>query len=642
MGKDMDLFADQGPSSESAEKQAAKAVATGAAPKAENRQFRVAKNIIFHLVESQAGTLGKAVGESIMNSIDAGASKVIITMDQKGFTVEDNGKGFESREEILKCFEELGFEHDDRERQFGKFGMGRSQAWAWASTVWLTNGFSFDVDIKNRGIDYFLNEGVEVHRGLKIIAKFYEGKSARDVLNTENELRQMVFYVDEEVVFNGVQISGGRKTTKWTHELPGAKLKKTDASRLAVYNQGVFVREYDASDWGVGGVLVTDTGTNLALNMARNDVLLSKCPAWKAISAELLKIAGVERVKRSGLSTDDRLFFLKQVVSGDHEKEKESAPAHSLKMLKNIDGRYVSILDINWQYRLADQAGAVKVSWAEKTSRIGRAVHSQGIAYVLDKTWLETIPGSSLKDRMERLIKESKIRESRYGRIREFVYFEDVKDCSGEMSADHKVVAEKDLTAVEIVALRAANTLSRYISGSTNDQGRPGEKADYWEYRKVYAGESETALAWTDRKSIWVSRDLLKKSLAGFAGAQRLAMVLVHEYCHDAPNATDHAHSAEFYERFEEFATGEVTSNGLANGIDAFMREVTVAARKMTKRIALSKVIDSLTVLDNIQSAQDTLRASLQQMVDKAKAEESIAADDEAVGGDASGDEKSQ
>ncbi|WP_287923609.1 ATP-binding protein [Diaphorobacter sp.] len=60
-----------------------------------------------------------------MNAVDAGATKFNVTMDAKEFVVEDNGRGFQSREEIENWFECFGTPHEEGDATYGKFRNGR-------------------------------------------------------------------------------------------------------------------------------------------------------------------------------------------------------------------------------------------------------------------------------------------------------------------------------------------------------------------------------------------------------------------------------------------------------------------------------------------------------------------------------------
>ena len=83
------------------------------------RKFTVAPDIIYSLIKAQAGTLAKSVGECVMNSIDAGAGEITISVTQHKLVISDNGRGLTTREEIEQCFEVFGFEHKETDRVFG-------------------------------------------------------------------------------------------------------------------------------------------------------------------------------------------------------------------------------------------------------------------------------------------------------------------------------------------------------------------------------------------------------------------------------------------------------------------------------------------------------------------------------------------
>lgn len=62
----------------------------------ETREFRLDKHAITMLIEAQAGSLQKAALEAVANAIDAGASRVKVTLRPDRLDIEDDGKGFAS------------------------------------------------------------------------------------------------------------------------------------------------------------------------------------------------------------------------------------------------------------------------------------------------------------------------------------------------------------------------------------------------------------------------------------------------------------------------------------------------------------------------------------------------------------------
>ena len=116
--------------------------------------FKIDENILYSIIAKQAGTLQKSFLELVMNSIDAAATEIKIEFDGLNFTFYDNGKGFESEDEIHKFFGTFGTPHEEGDAVYGKFRMGRGQIMAFSHNQWKSNTFFMDVDIKNIGINY--------------------------------------------------------------------------------------------------------------------------------------------------------------------------------------------------------------------------------------------------------------------------------------------------------------------------------------------------------------------------------------------------------------------------------------------------------------------------------------------------------
>ncbi|RML91267.1 DNA mismatch repair protein MutL, partial [Pseudomonas savastanoi pv. glycinea] len=55
--------------------------------------FELDPEIIHHIIYSQAGSIGKAVIELVMNSVDADATALRLTMTKEGFHCADDGRG---------------------------------------------------------------------------------------------------------------------------------------------------------------------------------------------------------------------------------------------------------------------------------------------------------------------------------------------------------------------------------------------------------------------------------------------------------------------------------------------------------------------------------------------------------------------
>lgn len=246
----------------------------------EKHSFEFSSEFLIHTVNSQSSTLGKAVLEGVMNSIDAGASKIVIELNNTSMVITDDGHGFRTREEVLACFKVFGFDHSNHAREFGRFGLGRAQLWAFASTRWLTNEFIFDVDVRERGFDWLLGKSETNLPGLRIEAKFYKELTNVEMVEFRTELEKLVRYSEVPIILNGEQLSKPPAEGSWTITTDEAYLRTSEGHYLAVYNQGIFVANLYTSNIGISGTLVTRRGHALALNVSRNEIMRATCPVW--------------------------------------------------------------------------------------------------------------------------------------------------------------------------------------------------------------------------------------------------------------------------------------------------------------------------------------------------------------------------
>ena len=278
-----------------------------------SRNLKVDGNLLVSLIYNQAGSVSKSLLEAVMNSIDAESSEVRVYLDIDGihYEVHDNGIGFRSTDEIQKYFEVFGFDHskDSRKRIYGQFGMGRAQLWAFSRTVFYSNQFSMDVNIKARGLTYIPGEIDEPIKGTKIIGEFYNKKTPLELDECKRDLKEMVAYTPIPVYLNDELISTVPSTKNWSIENNDAYFDFKGVTGLKIYNKGIFVCSYPAWKFGIGGVVVSKK--RLELNMARNDVVVAKCEVWKRIAQIVRKKGLIKTKKKKGINDDDRFSLIR-------------------------------------------------------------------------------------------------------------------------------------------------------------------------------------------------------------------------------------------------------------------------------------------------------------------------------------------
>ena len=558
----------------------------------EVRTLTVDPNIITHLIRSQAGSFGKAVVESIMNSLDAGATDVRIDVDAAGYSITDNGHGFRTREEILRCFEVFGFVHDDRSRDMGRFGLGRAQAFNWASNIWRTRSFKLEVDIRARGLDYVLTERLEDVPGLRIEGRFYEPMSEVDRHALLQEVETLCRYVQVSVLFNGRRINNDPARQRWSYEDEECYLKVAERSTLAVYSQGVFVREYPTSRVGVGGTLVTKLGFPLELNMSRSDVLTHQCTRWARLRQKMKELgseAARGAAKKSRMTDTQRDFLAAEAANP------ANAAYLTEKLVELSNGRCMSPVALGNALRDSH----VILTVAERGNRLADVALQEHSAVVVSHRTLGRFGVDSVAELAKLLADylargDADLRNAAHGlryALTDGRVFDTFEQCPVYRRLDAQTLPEQDWTAAEKCVIRAVTDSRRHIQYLVR---RKLAALDVIASDAIYdapdralcVGQSLSCEAFTDGATyIAISRDVLKSVYGGGLGdMQRLVAMLVHEYLHDNDSATSHEHDHAFFEAFHD----TLLSNGgelYTIGAKAF-RAMCTKRDRVTKRQA--------------------------------------------------------
>jgi len=557
----------------------------------EQRKFSVDPSIIYSLVVAQAGSLGKAVLEAVMNSIDAGATQIEITANSKRLTIVDDGQGFRSREEITKWFEVFGFPHSETDQKvYGKFGIGRAQLWSFCSTTWRTNEFEMTVDIKRSGLDYGLKEGLPRVPGLTIEAVFYERQKASELAAFERELTELARYAQIPVLFNSKQINKDPAKEKWDTETKEAWIKVTEGGELAVYNLGVLVKNYPSYMFGIGGTVVTKPGVGLSLNTARNDILVSQCPVWKRLKPKLQAKADDQVAqKKTRLSESELVNLARRFLTGERTYDQ----VREVKLITDIAGRHHTLEGA------ARAAGrfSIPMTVAESGSRVGERAHTTKLAFVLAPETLIRFGAASVEDLQKKLVKAGK-KSAHYfaDSWQRIKVIEDVSMAAPSLKEGYEVLAEKELKSEEAAALTAIREVARYVGQALYHQGYLGVKTMR---REIKVGVSDAAEAWTDGSSLIVIErgqlSLVKQGVGGFSG---IANLLVHEFLHDDSDIGSHQHDYEFYHRYHESTCGKrgILQQAIMKGFAAYLRVYSRGGKTVNR--------DALFQVDLLQSVE--------------------------------------
>lgn len=581
--------------------------------KEEKQQFSLHKNMIYHLIDSQAGSLSKAIAENVMNSIDAHATEVEITLKEGTAVIRDNGKGFESREEILKCFSVFGFEHDDREREIGRFGLGRAQLWGYASTLWRTNNFELDVDIKGKGIDYDLREGTPYVKGVTIEAKFYERINIRDIGVVERELQEQVLYSRVKVIFNGRVLNRNLDSEKWNDSIDEAYIRLNESASLSIYNLGIFVCNIPTYKFGVGGVVVTKPGHAFHLNIARNAVIESKCPLWRKIKPKLEEISGRQRATKKTLTAEQKRHLRKRWYSEGGTSE-NMAEFYDMNLFQCVDKRWHSMKSIMRHNNL--------LSFGPEGVGLAKRINEAPNVLVLNKSQLDELNVSSIKEFIGRMVSDQEgvfwpyelhghFQPTFELSFKKMQYFDNYVDIDPGASMERRAAKPNEVTLLHKAVLAALRTAEMPIIKAI-------KKATGYEIsrRQMHVGVAENSLGWTDgSRNIWIEASMLDKATMGLSGAIPLVGLLVHEYLHLEADADGHAHPPEFFERFEAVMVDYGMDIGFA--MDAFLRRLATELKGAKKRLKTADVVKSLSFAQDASSSLQTYIEKIEEVAKK-------------------------
>lgn len=599
----------------------------------QKRGFKMHQNLLYHVITKQAGSPSKAGLELVMNAIDSGSNRCDVTISPTRVTVSDDGRGFVGMEAIENLFETFGHPHEEGDATYGRFRMGRGQAFTFGRNVWKTNEFVCVVDLKNQesstGLEYELTIVDKPVKGCHIEIDLYERLLPSKVDEMVRELSKYVKYAQIPVSINGEIVSRAPKDRKWSMETDDAYFDLKDKSELEVFSLGVLVRAFPASQFGAGGTIVSKKVMDL--NFARNDIL-SSCPIYKRICATVRKTAVKDSVKKKRLTGPEWEAVANDVRIG----QTELGEVFSTPLVKLVTGSMISLADLG--SRIAKHHDRIAVSTPD--DHMGDRIMQRGVALVLDRETVDRFGYGSLKELCAGLsklaakaadgLKGGRDWQSMYKmqglatRLAEVKILPN-KEFSKFVKADHDDVPVKDLNAAEKFALQIVQRgafslgwdIKRMVQVVRND--RPywgGRVADKFPLsacqrmdslcgkeslpnpREVRVGSSGSSDAWTDGESIiWINRNNLKLLSEGLPGMTRIAELLFHEYLHQSPNTGNlNVHNMEFYTAHHDLSIDTpIIGRAVSEMMDRAIRMVRHEKRKPSG--ALRKFEDQIAEL---------------------------------------------
>lgn len=530
----------------------------------EVRKFKMHPDLLFSVIKSQAGTREKAILEAVMNAVDAGATRCDIKIDENGYHISDDGKGFNSRKEVDEFFETFGTPHKEGDATYGRFRMGRGQLFAFSSTIWKTTTFEMHVDIKKTGLDYVFKENLPFVNGCTIIGSWYENLSIQELFIVLKELENLIKYMQIPVYVNGQNISVEASKQKWDYKEDDFFVKvNRNSNTLSVYNMGALVANYPASRFGVAGTVVTKSA--LKVNFARNDVLVSECTLWKKITKKMREIMGIETEKKNVLTDSEREAILDSVISC----EILLGEVIQKGLIVDVSGKKLSFKTIINAKRISFSTGI------HRFKKVEELVNDRKLAIVLSESNLQKFYVKTPEEFIEKInmlirnnnreldIMENLIECNDKEGLKKRRHIYDMKiygKCSAEMVNIQDLIAdirnisetidEKSLSKKEKLFLKVVREIngriSRIVYYAINQDKASWDGAKKFE-RSISLGKSEVSDAWTDGKT-YITLEVRNLK----AHPMKIVHLLVHEYCHNNATNESHDHGNEFYELYHE------------------------------------------------------------------------------------------
>lgn len=529
----------------------------------QRRQFRVHPHILLTLVREQGGTLQQALCELVMNSVDAGATRIDIEIDKGSgrFCVSDDGRGFSNVEEIENFFETFGTPHDDGDALYGRFRIGRGQIMSYARTVWRSGQFEMRVDLEGghsagggagAGSCYELVQCSDVAPGCKITGNFYPRRYTasfedRDIFEG---LEFRLKFMPVPVFLNGRQISHAPDKQRWDHEDEFARYRFSTSTHqgLEIYNNGVFVFTLSPERHGCSGVIVSKQA--LRTNLARNAVIEDRCEVWQGIQKYLRERLEKRWSRASKLKPEEAANLIERLVFGEAPTRMEAASICKVRFIVDVFGEMRTPHEMFFGKALTLFDGQHRMI-AERVQREGRVSVFTG--EVFERVRLRGRGHDALACR------------AAVNQMRNALGFAG-EPCWHEFAGLVKsyrdtssFVEDSQLTENEQIVLGALRLVNkRFISTFLAPRTRsdPGNKGAGWygelhRRREIVAGQSDTMSAWTDGVTyVAVNRRAL--SWARDHGATQLILLLVHEYCHEERSVGEHVHDHAFFERYHD------------------------------------------------------------------------------------------
>ncbi|WP_157763146.1 ATP-binding protein [Acetobacter persici] len=567
-------------------------------------EFTVDPAIIMHIIYNQGGNEAKALLELVMNGIDAGATSIRIDFTEQGFTCQDNGKGFVTREEIELHFQRFGTPHIEGDARYGRYRLGRGQIMAFARTKWLTQDWVMEVDIPQTGLLFSLSQTKDKFPGCHITGHWYARKEEWERNEILRELKKQLRYLDMEIEINGEKVGREQFQEQWDHEDDLAYYRIADRSgAMDIFNMGVFVKHDPSRLWGAGGVILSKKA--IALNTSRTEVMRELCPIWRSISETMDDlIQKDERTRRKNVWTIERKErALARILNAHPDAVKLFREAPLITLVGH--SKAISLGQLLFGQKLIPASGLTEFKFQKISICNSRALLPDAetiasmfpdIAVIHPTTFSEVFFSQTDYSFIKKL-------NETQGSVFTGSSSWTIAELCREHSYTLRTRGDIQITPREVV-LADFSTLRQAIDRRTQvlkaSKCLKGEELRVWGAFKsplkkfaaqvrrmmdplndqeveIFIGRSQTAEAWTDGgKSVFLSVELVRRLCSNpVQHAQRLFQIVEHEMVHShggADPSLNAEHDFDFYKRFHDttIAAAPIRQTMIRKGLKAY------------------------------------------------------------------------
>lgn len=461
--------------------------------------FRMHEDLLKDVIFEQAGSVIKAIEETIQNSLDANATKIEIIINEKGMIIIDNGCGM-NKEEIMDRFTVFGNSVKKAlSNKRGKFAMGRGQVFAQGFTHWRTREYEMRTNCK-RSLSYYMKEGMNNYEGTEIRVWFYKELGSWTLSDTITGIKEYVVLDNVELIINGNKYECEKEIIE-EYTTDEFVVFRTNNYAKRIFAQNLYVNTYNTT---------TDLNIHclnkMELNFARNQFLEDR-ESTKRLFELTARIEKGEllKAKRYDATTG------KKVVDFIRRGQLEVKDFMSKKIIELADGSMVSFNDLKGK----------EIMFGSKNNESDRAIQ-QGYTVVSDS----------------------------------FEYI--LKDIRSQKKVEFSITSLRPNDVVPTGYHR-----SYEIDDLKKKQGKKAEIYWYFavkmnedvfgEDRYISLGESDIAEAWTNGVTeIFLEKRMFANCNAKHQVLMNIYHVLCHEYAHEDDDTNETAHDGNFYKRYYE------------------------------------------------------------------------------------------